>query len=120
MFAIYILNWEINFGTYHYIIKQTLTAVAIRALIEFFPTAGPAMNPMLGTCWAVFGVGEKFSFPSEFEHYFVYWVGPCASALLASVVYAIYSGETVFGAAMPIGPFKKPKSPPALKKKKRN
>lgn len=48
MFVIYILNWELNFGQYHYIIKQTLTAVAIRALIECFPTAGPAMNPMLG------------------------------------------------------------------------
>lgn len=40
-FAIYILNWEINFGANHYIIKQFLTAVAIRALIEAFPTAGP-------------------------------------------------------------------------------
>jgi glycerol uptake facilitator-like aquaporin len=68
MFAIYILNWEINFGQYHYIIKQFLTAVAIRALIEFFPTAGPAMNPMLATAWDVFGVGEKYEFPSSFTH----------------------------------------------------
>ena len=66
MWAIYILNWELNFGKFHYIIKQTLTAVAIRALIEFFPTAGPAMNPMLATAWAVFS--NKFEFPSHFLH----------------------------------------------------
>lgn len=50
MWAIYLLNWELHFGSYHYIIKQTLTAVAIRALIEFFPTAGPAMNPVSRQC----------------------------------------------------------------------
>jgi glycerol uptake facilitator-like aquaporin len=49
MWAIFILNWELYFGSYHYIIKQSLTAAAIRALIEFFPTAGPAMNP--STSW---------------------------------------------------------------------
>ena len=46
MWAIFLLNWEFHFGSYHYIIKQTLTAVAIRTLIEGFPTAGPAMNPV--------------------------------------------------------------------------
>ena len=50
MWAIFILNWEINFGSQHYIIKQALTAAAIRALIEFFPTAGPAMNPVSVLC----------------------------------------------------------------------
>jgi len=107
MWAIYILNWEFNFGKYHYWIKQTLTAVAIRALIEFFPTAGPAMNPMLGTCWAAFGVGHNFEFPSENEHYFVYWLAPCISAILASVTYGIYNGDRVFGTKMPVGPLKK-------------
>ena len=68
LWAIYLVNWEFNFGDYHYIIKQTLTAVAIRGLIEFFPTAGPAMNPMLATCWAVFGVGDAHEFPSHFLH----------------------------------------------------
>lgn len=102
MWAIYILNWELNFGKFHYIIKQTLTAVAIRALIEFFPTAGPAMNPMLATCWDVFGVGGKFEFPTDNEHYFVYWVAPCASSLLASVSYAVYNGDAaVFGNKLP-------------------
>jgi glycerol uptake facilitator-like aquaporin len=46
MFVIYILNWELNFGKNHYIIKQSLTAIAIRTLIELFPTAGPSMNPV--------------------------------------------------------------------------
>ena len=98
------LNWEFNFGKHHYWIKQFLTAVAIRALIEFFPTAGPAMNPMLGTCWDAFGVGNNFEFPKENEHYFVYWVAPCVSAILASVTYGIYNGDRVFGAKMPFGP----------------
>jgi len=107
MWAIYILNWEFEFGKYHYWIKQFLTAVAIRVLIEVFPTAGPAMNPMLGTCWDAFGVGHNFEFPGDNEHYFVYWVAPCVSAVLASVTYAIYNGDKVFGAKMPIGPLKK-------------
>ena len=42
-----------NFGKFHYWIKQFLTAVAIRALIEAFPTAGPAMNPMVSTLYTV-------------------------------------------------------------------
>ena len=46
MWAIFLLNWEFDFGKNHYIIKQSLTAFAIRALIELFPTAGPAMNPV--------------------------------------------------------------------------
>ncbi|CAB9514026.1 expressed unknown protein [Seminavis robusta] len=105
-FAIYILNWELNFGSYHYIIKQFLTAVAIRALIEMFPTAGPAMNPMLATAWAAFGVGAGFEFPENFSHYFVYWVAPCVAAIVASFVYAVYSGESFFGSKLPIGPIK--------------
>lgn len=105
-FVIYTLNWEFNFGTYHYIIKQTMTAAAIRGLIEFFPTAGPAMNPMLATSWYVFGVGKKFEYPSDFEHYFVYWIGPCAAAIVASVCYGIYNGDKIFGATLPFGPLK--------------
>jgi hypothetical protein len=31
-------------------------AISIGALIKFFPTTGPAMNPMLATTWATFGV----------------------------------------------------------------
>lgn len=118
MIAIYALNWEINFGAYHYIIKQTLTAIVIRALIELFPTAGPAMNPMLATTWDVFGVGTQFEFPTDFQHYFVYWIGPCLAALLSAVLYVIYAGGTVFGIKLPIGPLKPaPAATPATKKK---
>jgi glycerol uptake facilitator-like aquaporin len=53
MFVIYALNWELNFGRFHYVIKQSLTAIAIRILIEMFPTSGPALNPMLATAWYV-------------------------------------------------------------------
>lgn len=105
-FVIYILNWELHFGKYHYIIKQTLTAFAIRLLIEIFPTAGPAMNPMLATAWSVFGVGKKFEFPTEFEHYYVYWVSPCLAAILASILYTIYAGGKIFGSTLPLGPLK--------------
>lgn len=106
--VIYILNWEMNFGKNHYWIKQFLTAFAIRALIEYFPTAGPAMNPMLGTTWHSWGVDQRFEFPKENEHYFVYWVAPSVSAILASVTYAIWNGDRVFGQKMP-GPIRKVK-----------
>lgn len=106
-FVIYTVNWEFNFGKYHYIIKQSLTAIGIRALIEAFPTSGPAMNPMLATSWYVFGVGKKFKYPNQFEHYFVYWVGPFAAAIVAAACYGIYSGNRVFGKTMPIGPYKR-------------
>jgi len=107
LILIYVVNWELNFGSYHYIIKQSLTAIGIRALIEFFPITGPAMNPMLATAWAVFGVGTKYVYPDDIEHYFVYWVGPYIAAILASVAYGIYSGNPVFGAKLPLGPIKK-------------
>uniref|UniRef100_A0A7S3LB05 Aquaporin n=1 Tax=Amphora coffeiformis TaxID=265554 RepID=A0A7S3LB05_9STRA len=117
MWAIFLLNWEFHFGKYHYIIKQSLTAVAIRALIEFFPTAGPAMNPMLATSWAVFGVGEKFNYPDDFMHYFVYWISPCMASVFACALYVIYNGGTLFGQTLPIGPLKPKKS---IKKAKKN
>jgi len=97
-----------NFGSFHYIIKQTLTAVAIRALIEFFPTAGPAMNPMLATAWYVFGVGTKGHYPEDTVHYFVYWFGPCVAGVLAGITYIILDGnDKLFGVvSVPIGPLR--------------
>ena len=114
--AIYVLNWELNFGRQHYIIKQTLTAVVIRALIEFFPVAGPAINPMLATTWYVFGVGAKGEFPAMFAHYFVYWIAPWLAAILSAIVWTVYAGGTVFGYTLPVGPIKKPLAT-AVKKK---
>lgn len=84
--------------------------MGIRALIEFFPTAGPAINPMLATCWAVFGVNNNAEFPVENEHYFVYWMAPWAAAILASITYGIYNGDKIFGVSLPIGPIKPQKA----------
>lgn len=121
MWAIYILNWEFNFGSYHYIIKQTLTAVAIRALIEFFPTAGPAMNPMLATSWYVFGVGTEGSYPEDTVHYFVYWFGPFVAGIFAAITYIILDGkDKLFGVvSLPIGPLRSAAPEPKAEKSKK-
>lgn len=113
MLLIYALNWELDFGKYHYWIKQTLTAVGIRYLIETFPTAGPAMNPMLGTGWYIFANGE---YPRHPGHYFTYWVASCAGALLASCLYVVYAGGTVYGRTLPVGPMKGGEEKPAAGK----
>ena len=54
------------------------------------------------------GVGTKFEFPTAFEHYFVYWLCPCVAAILASIIYTIYAGGTIFGSTLPLGPIRKP------------
>lgn len=116
MILIYTVNWEWNFGKYHYWIKQSLTAIGIRSLIEFFPTAGPAMNPMLATSWDVFGVGNTYEYPSELVHYFVYWVAPFLAAVAASTLYVIYAGGTLFGHKLPVGPIKRTRAPHRAKR----
>jgi len=113
-FLIYLVNWELNFGKFHYWIKQTLTAFAIRALIEIFPTAGPAMNPMLGTAWAVFANG---GFPGDARHYLVYWVASILGGLVSAVVYSVYDGCEFFGMKLPVGPINAPKVVAPKKKK---
>lgn len=116
MVLVYILNWELNFGKHHYYIKQTLTALGIRFIIEVFPIAGPAINPMLATTWAVFATGR---FPEDERHYFVYWIASILGALSASAAYAVYDGSKFFKKKLPIGPLKtkgKAKTP----KKKQN
>jgi len=107
MIMIYAVNWELDFGKYHYWIKQTMTAVGIRYLIETFPKAGPAINPMLGTTWYIFKNG---GYPHELGHYFTYWVASCAGAIFASFLYVVYAGGTLFGKTLPIGPIKEVKA----------
>lgn len=114
---IFVLNWELNFGKYHYWIKQTLTALGIRFLIEAFPTAGPSINPMLATSWAVFASGFKDDawatsgfFPEDIRFYYVYWIASVSGALLASLGYVVYAGGTFFGKSLPIGPIASKKS----------
>jgi len=103
LFVIFAVNWELDFGKHHYWIKQTLTAVAIRFLIEVFPTAGPAMNPMLGTTWFVFASG---AYPEDVKHYFVYWIASIIGGLVAGFCYVAYAGGTFFSKKLPIGPMK--------------
>jgi|EP00979_Chaetoceros_neogracilis_P006600 glycerol uptake facilitator-like aquaporin len=116
-FLIYIVNWELNFGKHHYWIKQSLTAFGIRALIEVFPTAGPAINPMLGTTWAVFAYG---GFPEDVRHYLVYWVASILGALVSAFAYAVYDGCDFLGTKLPIGPIKKKPEAKTEAKKKKN
>lgn len=117
MFLIYLLNWELSFGKFHYWIKQTLTAIGIRYLIVTFPLAGPAINPMLGTTWYIFANG---AFPDHMGHYFTYWVASIAGAIVASFLYVIYAGGTFFGMTLPIGPMKGGSTAAASDKKKKN
>lgn len=114
LILIFVLNWELNFGKYHYWIKQTLTALGIRFLIEAFPTAGPAINPMLATSWAVFASGFSNDswdttgvYPEDIRFYYVYWIASVAGGLLASLGYVVYAGGTFFGKSLPIGPIVK-------------
>jgi glycerol uptake facilitator-like aquaporin len=113
---VYVLNWELNFGKHHYYIKQTLTALGIRFIIEVFPLAGPAINPMLATTWAVFAYG---GFPTDEKHYLVYWIAAILGALAASGAYAVYDGCKFFQKKLPIGPIKK-KTKAKTPKKKQN
>lgn len=117
MVAIYALNFELHFGKHHYWIKQPLTAVAIRYLIQVFPTSGPSLNPMLGTSWAVFAAGDSAStgvhFPTSPEHYLVYWAGPVLGGLFATFFYVVYAGGSFFGMTLPIGPLKQQPAAPS-------
>ncbi len=103
MFLIYAVNWELNFGKYHYWIKQSLTALGIRYLIETFPRAGPAINPMLATTWYIFKYG---TYPIHPGFYYAYWISSVAGALFASCMYVVYAGGTVFGMTLPVGPIR--------------
>lgn len=115
---VFVLNFELNFGKNHYWIKQPLTALGIRYLIEVFGLTGPAMNPMLGTAWYVFASDSK-SFPSTSEHYFVYWVAPFMGALIASFAYVVYAGGKFLGYALPFGPIKQVAQPAPVKEDKK-
>ena len=44
------------FGEY-YILRMPMLAACIRAIVVHYPGTGPALNPMLGTTWALFKNG---------------------------------------------------------------
>jgi len=62
LILIYTVNWELNFGKFHYWVKQTLTALGIRYIIQTFPRAGPSINPMLATTVRLLCRKSLFSF----------------------------------------------------------
>jgi len=102
--SIFLLNFELNFGKFHYWVKQSLQAIVIRYLIVVFATTGPAMNPMLGSAWLVFK--KKTSCALSMDHYFIYWIAPFAAALITSFCYVVYAGGKWIGTELPFGPFK--------------
>jgi len=102
--SIFVLNFELDFGKYHYWVKQSLQAIFIRYLIVVFTVTGPAMNPMLGSAWLVFK--KKTSCNLSMDHYFVYWIAPLLAALLASFCYVVYAGGTWLWVELPFGPVK--------------
>ena len=73
---------------------------------------------MLATTWDVFGVGTVFEYPTDFAHYFVYWIAPFLAAITSAIVYTAYAGGKVFGLRNPVGPIKHPKV--KITKKKKN
>jgi len=98
--AIFLLNWELPVRK-NYLAKQSLTAAVIRFNIEMFCSSGCAMNPMIGTCWAIFlsseAEGGRYAFPGDSSHYWCYWIAGFTGALLASLFYSLCSGTQFFG-----------------------
>lgn len=99
---VYAVNWEpptsAKAHKAFYFVKQSLTAFGIRGLVVFLGAAGPAANSMLATTWFVCANG---TFPTFKEHYLVYWGASLSGALVASLVYALYSpNETFFGKSL--------------------
>ena len=52
-------------------------------ILLFYSTPlGPAMNPVLPTCYALLKTG---TFPTDLDHYVVYWAAPAVGAAAAAV-----------------------------------
>lgn len=116
LISIFILNFELNFGKFHYWVKQSLQAIVIRYLIVVFGTTGPAMNPMLGSAWLIFK--KKTSCSLTTDHYFIYWIAPLAAAFVSSFIYVVYAGGKWLGTELPFGPFKETKDDSPKESKK--
>lgn len=95
MFILCIGIYLLNFGPkYNYWVKQSLTAVLIRALIVAFPSTGPALNPMLATTYAYYATDSTY--PSSSDHYLIYWAASFVGAVAAALVYAFASSKVTF------------------------
>mmetsp|Transcript_41411 Transcript_41411/g.117179 ORF Transcript_41411/g.117179 Transcript_41411/m.117179 type:complete len:263 (+) Transcript_41411:78-866(+) len=100
--AILLLSFELP-TTSIYAVKMSVLAACIRMLILAFPTAGPAMNPAIGTGWGCAG-RAAFGCPGSVEHYACYWAASWLGALAAVVLYAALFGKRVFGRdVVPLG-----------------
>jgi len=98
MVVVYALNFEpstrVQGHWAYYIVKQTLTAAAIRGLIVCFPATGPAFNPAIATGWQVWKAGGKL--PAFAAFWQVYWLAAFAGAFAATAAYAAYSPQARF------------------------
>mmetsp|Transcript_3000 Transcript_3000/g.6054 ORF Transcript_3000/g.6054 Transcript_3000/m.6054 type:complete len:219 (-) Transcript_3000:362-1018(-) len=95
--TVFVVNWEppkkLQKHPAFYWVKQSLTGFAIRGLIVYFPAAGPAINPALGTTWAIYSTG---SWPTETQHYMVYWAASIAGGWAAALLYTLYKPSSTF------------------------
>lgn len=103
LLCIFVVSWEppISFqnSKTYYLVKISLIAFTVRALIENFGAAGPSINPMLATAWYVY---ESGTYPTFAAHYLIYWVASIFGALAASLFYALIKQDaTFFGALGP-------------------
>lgn len=86
----------------HWPIKQSLVAISIRGICILNGGAtGPALNPMLGTTWALFKNHGHESFPligdkAGNEHYLVYWLASIAGGCAASLLWSLIWSDGIF------------------------
>lgn len=74
-----------------YWVKQPAIAAGIRAIVNqaFFAVTGPGMNPVLPTTYAFFA---NSTWPTDWEHYFIYWASAAVGGLAAAVLFKIVLG----------------------------
>lgn len=120
--AIYLCNFVLPIRKI-YLVKQAVCAMFIRGILLSFPAAGPAMNPALGTAFAVLRSSRgamdavassnissaavapsavlrsdaSWAVPDTSEHFLCYWAASIAGALVATALYAAFSGEPFCG-----------------------
>ena len=76
-----------------YFVKQTATAIGVRAIIILCPAAGPAINPALAMGVYACATG---ALPAYSAFWYVYWLASAAGALAAAAAYALYTPKVSF------------------------
>eukprot|EP00041_Stephanoeca_diplocostata_P004626 m.48054 g.48054 ORF g.48054 m.48054 type:complete len:272 (-) comp15250_c0_seq1:268-1083(-) len=92
--AVVLLNWELAIKD-NYLVKQALTAVAVRLLLLCFTAGGCAMNPALGVAYGAHERGGRL--PKARQQYTAYCTAPAGGALGAALLYALSSGRKFYG-----------------------